>query len=531
MERRWPLDAARRTAIVAVCFAASLRAQTPDAFYNQGLAQAQQQHWDQARTAFLAGQRANPSDARFPLELGGVAFKQKRNAEAAKWLRRALHRDPSDTYTAEFLATVYFLEGNLDAALKYWNPIGKPHITALAIPPSLRVDPILLDHAFRFSPAATLQLSDLRATRARLDALGIFPSYRIRLDAQNDQQFSARFDAAERNGFGSGKLNALVSTFRGIGYQAIRPEYYNLANASVNVESLLRWDSNKRRGSVSVSGPLRRDARYRYHACVDVRDENWNLQNPASKPLGSLHMRRVASSAAISSAGNGLWSWTAGGEFSHRNPRDIQPWPAAPASTLVKAFQLKQSAQLRRTLLVLPEHRFTSSALLSTDVAKLWTAPSRVFSRVQLTLDSLWLPRISGEDYATHLQTRAGKIFGQAPFDELFMLGMERDNDLWLRAHVGSRDGRKGSAPLGQRYFAATWDVDKILYDNGLLSLRLSPFFDVGSMDSSVGLGSRKWLFDTGLQAKVRILGVGFAFIYGKDLRTGNNVFYIVEGR
>ena len=29
------------------------------------------------------------------------------------------------------------------------------------------------------------------------------------------------------------------------------------------------------------------------------------------------------------------------------------------------------------------------------------------------------------------------------------MLGLERDNDLPMRAHIGTRDGRKGSAPGG----------------------------------------------------------------------------------
>lgn len=46
---------------------------------------------------------------------------------------------------------------------------------------------------------------------------------------------------------------------------------------------------------------------------------------------------------------------------------------------------------------------------------------------------------------------RAGTKFGQIPFDELFILGAERDNDLWLRAHKGTRDGREGSAPMGGR--------------------------------------------------------------------------------
>ena len=70
---------------------------------------------DEARIVFLEGQRQWPDDPRFPIELGGVAFKQKRYAQAAKWLRRATRLNPNDSYAADFLATIYFLQGNLEA--------------------------------------------------------------------------------------------------------------------------------------------------------------------------------------------------------------------------------------------------------------------------------------------------------------------------------------------------------------------------------------------------------------------------------
>lgn len=100
-----------------------------------------------------------------------------------------------------------------------------------------------------------------------------------------------------------------------------------------------------------------------------------------------------------------------------------------------------------------------------------------------------------------------------------------------MRAHIGTRNGRKGSAPLGQQYFLSNWEMDKKLYENGILSLKLSPFLDLGRMDSSLGTGSDKWLWDTGVQAKLHIFGVGSSFIYGKDLRTGRNAFYVNASR
>jgi len=57
--------------------------------------------------------------------------------------------------------------------------------------------------------------------------------------------------------------------------------------------------------------------------------------------------------------------------------------------------------------------------------------------------------------------------------------------------------------------------------------VKLGPFLDNGQ---DFGFHRKrwvrhKWLFDTGPQAKLNVLGVGVVLLYGKDLRTGNNAF------
>ncbi|MGB6192107.1 MAG: hypothetical protein WBF42_06555, partial [Terracidiphilus sp.] len=129
-------------------------------------------------------------------------------------------------------------------------------------------------------------------------------------------------------------------------------------------------------------------------------------------------------------------------------------------------------------------------------------------------------------------QLRAGKTFGQVPFDELFMLGLERDNDLPMRAHIGTRDGIKGSAPLGRNYLLSSWEGDKNLYSNGLVTVQLGPLLDIGTIsDPATGLGSHQWLFDAGAQIKLRVFSTVVAFSWGHDLRTGNNAFYVMLPR
>jgi hypothetical protein len=114
------------------------------------------------------------------------------------------------------------------------------------------------------------------------------------------------------------------------------------------------------------------------------------------------------------------------------------------------------------------------------------------------------------------------------PLDQLFQLGVERDNDLWLRGHAGTRDGRKGRAPLGRRYLLLNSEVYKTVYDGPFFRVQLGPFLDTGAIaDPSALFASQKWLFDTGIQARVRVLGsVGVLLSYSRDLRSGTGVFY-----
>ena len=103
-----------------------LHSRSAEMDFYYGTALARLERWSEAENAFQAGRRLAPDDARFPIELAGAAFKQKHYPQAAYLLRRAIKLTPQDAYANDFLGTVYFLEGNLEASLKYWNRVGKP---------------------------------------------------------------------------------------------------------------------------------------------------------------------------------------------------------------------------------------------------------------------------------------------------------------------------------------------------------------------------------------------------------------------
>src|SRR5260370_17528158 len=149
---------------------------SPELNYYYGVALAHLGRLDDAHEALLLVGRPQPGDKRFPVEFAPLAFRQKNYPQAAAYLRRALRLDPHDPYANDFLATVYFLQGNDEAALKYWDRIPKPEIPKpetedIRVEPQPHADPVLLDHAFAFSPPRTLRLHHLLTTRTRLDAL------------------------------------------------------------------------------------------------------------------------------------------------------------------------------------------------------------------------------------------------------------------------------------------------------------------------------------------------------------------------
>jgi hypothetical protein len=149
------------------------------------------------------------------------------------------------------------------------------------------------------------------------------------------------------------------------------------------------------------------------------------------------------------------------------------------------------------------------------------------FSPAVLLARLRWFPSPDSNRWEVTQEVRGGGLLGASPFDELFMLGVERDNSLWLRGDIGVRDGRKGSAPLGTRYLLANSDLRRHIYSNGLIHIQAGPLFDVGRTGApTASLATSQWLFDTGVEARITVLGTAVVLTWGHDLRTGHNAFF-----
>jgi len=506
--------------------------QPADFDFLRGLALSRLEKWDEAKLAFETGARKSPRDSRFLVELAGIAYKQNNFRNAKKDLQTALRLNPADAYAHEFLATIYFLEGNLEAALKYWNPQEKPRLRSVAFMPSLQLSEPLRNRALAFNAPQVLTGAALLTTEARLDNLGIFSSRRTELTPADSGSYDLTLHLAERNLWGDSKAEGLVSLLSGLPYATVYPELYNLGHGALNLTSLARWDAEKRRLFVAASLPVYGDPGLRLRVYVDARNENWNLSQSFSAAGPSptdLNLRRIAAGAEFHEVVNGRWSWSAGTEAANRDFRNLSSSLSSPERTFFTGGNsLAGWVGAERTVVRLPESRFAMDSSIKAKAGREFASALGPFATVQGMLNVHWFPRAKGDDYEVRGQIRAGATAGKASLDELFQLGVERDNDLWLRGHAGTTGGRKGTAPLGRRYFLANWEMDKNVYQNGLFGVKLGPFLDNGAIADSSGLfGSQRWVWDSGLQCKVRILGgVTVVFSYGRNLRGGKGVFY-----
>jgi hypothetical protein len=494
------------------------------------MALAHHRQWQRARYALQAGERLCPAQKRFPEELAGVAFEQKQYPRAARWLRRALQLDPHDTYANNFAGTVYYLMGNLPAALIYWNRVNRPRIHDLNFDSDLRIRPLILGRAFTFSPHSLLTRPQFETTEARLHGLGIFPIYRISLRARPDGTFEANYHAIELNGFGSSRLQEAISILSGAPYQTIYPAYYNIHRSATNVASLLRWDCQKRRAWVAASGPLHYLPQWRWQIAFDARNENWAIRRSftGNAPvLGSLNLQRQVATFSVTDIASGRWQWSTGAALSHRSYRNVQDGSALTPDIVLPGTELKYLLSVTGKPVDLPQRRLTVTTYARSQTARLWSQSSHVFEKLQGSARLRWFPVQDSNRWEIAQQVRGGGLLGASPFDELFMLGVERDNNLWLRGDIGDRDGRKGSAPLGTHYLLSNSGVYRRIYNNGLIHIQAGPLFDIGRIAAPTsGLASSRWMFDTGLEARITVLGTRVLFTWGYDLRTGHNAIF-----
>jgi hypothetical protein len=496
--------------IVAALLFSAVSGFAQDSLLQQGLALARADRLSDAGQLFRRAATQYPDDKRFLIELAGVLYREHRNGTAEHFLHRALALDPSDPYGIEFLGTLYLLDGNTEAALKYWNRIGKPLIQDVHLP----ARPELVD----ISGGQIFTLQRLWQTEANLDRLDIYSGYHFDLASRGltpseDQRYdlTVRLDTVSQP-FG-GWLGTVLPYLRALPYQTIDIDRYDIAHRAINFTSLWRWDPNKRHIETALSGTLHSDPRYRYRFLLDARDERWDL-------IGTyLRLRKLEAGGDLIAGLSARLQWTGGIRVAGR-------WIAHADNNPVfdSGWSLEARNRLDYRLLSWPDHRFHLNAAASIDAGHL----SAAYTASTADLTASWFPQRTGVKWEITGRVRAGVTTGALPFDEYFQLGMERDNDLWFRGIVGTRDGQKGNAPLGTNYTLAQTDIQRTLFHAPFITINAGPFFDEGRISGpSPDFGSRGWLSATGIQTRIKTVDrLNVSLVYGRDLRSGQGVFY-----
>jgi hypothetical protein len=427
------------------------------------------------------------------LELATDAFRAKDFPEVERHLHSALRANPADSFTNEFLATTYFLHGNLQAALKYWNRAAKPKVRDIRVDPPLHTDPVLLDHLFTFSRANVLSQRDLRETSRILDETRIFSRYEFDLTPSGaGDDFDLILRANERNG------PKLLSWLGGLPYQTVYPQWWNARGKAINVESVIRWQPDTRRVFASMAGPFPARPRLGYSFQVNLRDENWRREN-------LFKLRRAEVAADFRAILNDRWRWANGFSAVRRSF----------TNALADGTSVSYKSSLERVVLSVPEKRLSVDSAVKTQLGKMFSQPAQRFFKIEA--------EVAASAGFGRLRLRSGRSVGELPFDELFILGLDRDGDHRLRAHPVTAGGRKGAGPMGKAYALLNYDAQKSLYDRALVGIQAGPFLDVARVSSD-----SRWLVDAGIQVRVSLMkALSVTVSVGKDLRNGRTAVFV----
>ena len=477
--------------------------------YEQGMELARKGSWSEARKELLAGNAESPRDKRFLLELAGVEYRLGDRGGARKYLQKALDLDPADFYANDFLGTLFFLDGNAEAALTHWNRIGKPRIQNIEISPRSRIRPELLDRALAFAPGDVLTVNRYQLTMDWMRGLDTFEGLRLDLQAREDGFFDATFRWQELPGW----VNA-AQVLAGVPFQILEFRQH-LGEAGVTLAALYRFDAQRRRAGLTFSSPLNLNPKIRYSIFTDARSETWNIDQPAD-----FRVRRIAAGAAMRFMPFARFSWETGATLADRS------FPGAPQ--FVSGSSIAHSISFRYQFLNVPDRRLTADFRGAWETGRLFDRTSGgLFARTEWSVRGQWFPKPRGTDYQLVVRLSTGAVMGKAPLDELFMLTYDRDYDLPLRGHDSAVNDKRGSAPIGRRYVLANVDFYKRVWHPSLVTVDIGPLLDTGRVWDQIAPRERgKVLVDAGAQLRLGLPG-GFQVIvsYARDLRGGAGVF------
>jgi tetratricopeptide (TPR) repeat protein len=278
----------------------------------QGIAFAEQGDYSSAHKMLFEGW-TRTRDPRFLPELAGASYRLGDHQQAKKYLRQILDLRPNDRYANNFLGSLFLLEGNPEAGLKYWNRIGKPSIDQILVQPGTAVDAEILDRAMAAAPSSFLRVEDYLETQQRLEMMGMFKTNELLLKPHgNEEKFDLVFQSRVRKGTFDSKMQLAKLAAQGLFTQTIKPEFVNLGGTSANLKSLFSWDEYRYRAYASLSLPFQNRPHQRIRVFTDARQETWQLGS-------DLHLSRAELGMELQANASHRLRWSGGAKASFRD--------------------------------------------------------------------------------------------------------------------------------------------------------------------------------------------------------------------
>ena len=125
--------------------------------------------------------------------------------------------------------------------------------------------------------------------------------------------------------------------------------------------------------------------------------------------------------------------------------------------------------------------RFTLNSTGSGEFGTFFRDPLGKYGRLQGTLAARWLPKARGDDYETQVSLRG------EPHNQRRSRSTNCSRwDLIAIRHYGCvvipacRTGKRVMRRSGRNYLLVNAETDKIVYENGIFTLKVGPFLDTG---------------------------------------------------
>jgi hypothetical protein len=442
-----------------------------DTYLYLGIAYGHMKEYEKAQEVLIQGSAHYPDDARFHNELAGVHLANNDVDTARSDLERALSVDPTNDYASDLLATIDMSQGEVQAALRFWNKSGRPVIDDIMHNYYLTFGSWVVRKAVAFHPAGVLRYGEWKTTESRLLETDNFTNVGIEIEPTRVPE---QYNAVVRTTTKTNMISDVVfGLFKGLPAATSYFDLWNIGNSGLNFNSSYRWDADRRRAEGRLKAPLPLGGLFQVEIGDAWRSERWD----ATSSIRSEHQSKArfnykANSLRLRVKHIPYYRFEIAGGFEYRNR-------AASGSLPELGTDSRNTAKFTvETDLRFADDRYQNRLHLEGFAARPSVLGDMHFSGGITEFHNRFT---ISKDTRTALDwsLRAATARGRLPFEDYFMLGMEVNPRFPLRGHAVADGGRYGSGPMGTDFLLANVDLERRLATVPLFNTFNIPFLTV----------------------------------------------------